>query len=78
VERIGVVLGRREATPLEFWVGVEGEGLLRLDDLVVVKGFHPRVGEVLYFGMVDHVAKLPRGGGLRHRHLFGGGGGRSR
>ena len=61
MERIGVVLGRREATPLEFWVGVEGEGLLRLDDLVVVKGFHPRVGEVLYFGMVDHVAKLHEG-----------------
>jgi DNA helicase HerA-like ATPase len=61
VERIGVVLGRREATPLEFWVGVEGEGLLRLDDLVVVEGFHPRVGRVRYFGMVDHVAKLHEG-----------------
>jgi len=61
VERIGVVLGRREATPLEFWVGVEGEGLLRLDDLVVVEGFHPKVGQVRYFGMVDHVAKLHEG-----------------
>ncbi|MDM7325317.1 MAG: ATP-binding protein, partial [Thermus sp.] len=60
-ERIGVVLGRREATPLEFWVGVEGEGLLRLDDLVVVEGFHPRVGKVRYFGMVDHVAKVHEG-----------------
>ena len=38
MKRIGVVLGRREATPLEFWVGVEGDGLLRLDDLVVVEG----------------------------------------
>ncbi len=61
MERIGVVLGRREATPLEFWVGVEGEGLLRLDDLVVVEGFHPKVGRVRYFGMVDHVAKLHEG-----------------
>ena len=61
MERIGVVLGRREATPLEFWVGVEGEGLLRLDDLVVVEGFHPKVGQVRYFGMVDHVAKLHEG-----------------
>ncbi|WP_117238276.1 ATP-binding protein [Thermus sediminis] len=61
MERIGVVLGRREATPLEFWVGVEGEGLLRLDDLVVVEGFHPKVGRVRYFGMVDHVAKVHEG-----------------
>jgi len=61
VERIGVVLGRREATPLEFWVGVEGEGLLRLDDLVVVEAFHPKVGRVRYFGMVDHVAKAHEG-----------------
>jgi len=61
VERIGVVLGSREATPLEFWVGVEGEGLLRLDDLVVVEGYHPKVGQVRYFGMVDHVAKAHEG-----------------
>ncbi|MCV5997827.1 hypothetical protein, partial [Enterococcus faecalis] len=61
MERIGVVLGRREATPLEFWVGVEGEGLLRLDDLVVVEGFHPKVGKVRYFGMVDLVAKAHEG-----------------
>ncbi|GAB5601983.1 ATP-binding protein [Thermus sp. FJN-A] len=61
MERIGVVLGSREATPLEFWVGVEGEELLRLDDLVVVEGFHPKVGRVRYFGMVDHVAKAHEG-----------------
>ncbi|GAA5334335.1 MULTISPECIES: ATP-binding protein [Thermus] len=61
MERVGVVLGSREATPLAFWVGVEGEGLLRLDDLVVVEGFHPKVGRVRYFGMVDHVAKVHEG-----------------
>lgn len=61
MERIGVVLGSREATPLEFWVGVEGEGLLRLDDLVVVEGYHSKVGKVRYFGMVDHVAKAHEG-----------------
>lgn len=61
MKRIGVVLGRREATPLEFWVGVEGDGLLRLDDLVVVEGFHPQVGQVRFFGMVDHVAKVHEG-----------------
>ncbi|GGM97734.1 ATPase [Thermus composti] len=61
MKRIGVVLGRREATPLEFWVGVEGDGLLRLDDLVAVEGYHPKVGKVRYFGMVDHVAKVHEG-----------------
>ena len=61
MERIGVVLGSRETTPLEFWVGVKGEGLLRLDDLVVVEAFHPKVGRVRYFGMVDHVAKAREG-----------------
>ncbi|TBH21413.1 ATP-binding protein [Thermus thermamylovorans] len=61
MERIGVVLGSREATPLEFWVGVEGGGLLRLDDLVVVEGHHPKVGRVRYFGMVDRVAKVHEG-----------------
>jgi len=60
-ERIGVVLGNRETTPMGFWVGVEGEGLLRLDDLVVVEAFHPKVGQVRYFGMVDHVAKAYEG-----------------
>jgi len=60
-ERIGVVLGNRETTPLGFWVGVKGEGLLRLDDLVVVEAFHPKVGRVRYFGMVDHVAKAHEG-----------------
>ncbi|AEV15828.1 MAG: ATP-binding protein [Thermus sp.] len=61
MERIGVVLGSREATPLGFWVGVAEEGLLRLDDLVVAEGFHPRLGRVRYFGMVDHVAKVHEG-----------------
>lgn len=42
-------------------MGVEGDGLLRLDDLVVVEGFHPQVGQVRFFGMVDHVAKVHEG-----------------
>jgi DNA helicase HerA-like ATPase len=61
VKRVGVVLGSREATPLEFWVGVEEGALLRLDDLVVVRAFHPSLGEVRFFGAVDHVAKLHEG-----------------
>lgn len=61
MKRVGVVLGSREATPLEFWVGVEEGALLRLDDLVVVRAPHPRLGEVCFFGAVDHVAKLHEG-----------------
>lgn len=34
---------------------------MRLDDLVVVEGFHPQVGQVRFFGMVDHVAKVHEG-----------------
>ncbi len=56
MEPVGVVLGRREATPLEFWVGVEEGGLLRLDDLVYAES-----GGVRYYGMVDRVMKLHEG-----------------
>ncbi len=57
---IGVVLGRREATPLEFWVGVEDGALLRLDDLVYAESEH--AGQrVRYYGMVDQVIKLHEG-----------------
>jgi len=56
MEPVGVVLGRREATPLEFWVGVEEGGVLRLDDLVYAES-----GGVRYYGMVDRVMKLHEG-----------------
>ncbi|MGQ9692274.1 MAG: ATP-binding protein [Thermaceae bacterium] len=54
--KVGVVLGSKEATPLDFWVGVEEGKLLRLDDLVVVHS-----GGVRYFGVVDQVMKLYEG-----------------
>ncbi len=57
---VGVVLGRREATPLEFWVGVEEGGYLRLDDLVYAETDHGGV-RVRYYGMVDRVMKLHEG-----------------
>ncbi len=58
---MGVVLGSKEATPLEFWVGVEEGKALRLDDLVVVEYQHPTVGRLRYFGVVDQVMKLYEG-----------------
>jgi len=59
--KVGVVLGSKEATPLEFWVGVEEGRVLRLDDLVVVESSHPGLGTVRYFGVVDQVMKLYEG-----------------
>ena len=56
MEAVGVVLGKREATPLEFWVGVGEGGLLRLDDLVYAES-----DGVRYYGMVDRVMKLHEG-----------------
>ncbi len=56
MDPVGVVLGRREATPLEFWVGVAPGKKLRLDDLVVAES-----DGVRYFGMVDRVMKLHEG-----------------
>ena len=58
-EAIGVVLGSREATPLEFWIGIQ-DGLVRLDDVVWVEADHGGL-TVRYYGMVDRVHKLLEG-----------------
>ncbi len=62
--KVGVVLGSREATPLEFWVGVREGVALRLDDVVVAESPHPGGGGVRFYGLVDHVAKLHEGEGF--------------
>lgn len=56
---IGVVLGNREASPLEFWIGIQG-GLVRLDDVVWVEA---ELGglRVRYYGLVDRVHKVLEG-----------------
>ncbi len=58
-EAIGVVLGSREATPLEFWIGIQ-DGLVRLDDVVWVEADHGGL-VVRYYGMVDRVHKVLEG-----------------
>ncbi|WP_293178141.1 ATP-binding protein [Oceanithermus sp.] len=58
-EAIGVVLGSREASPLEFWIGIQG-GLVRLDDVVWVEANHGGL-KVRYYGMVDRVHKVLEG-----------------
>lgn len=67
MRQVGMVLGSREATALDFWVAVEEGQYLRLDDLVYVEFRHPdpqkgdEHGNVRYFGMVDQVIKLYEG-----------------
>src|SRR5438094_7441915 len=56
-ERVGVVLGSVDATPLEFWVGVEAGKQVQLDDLLVVETATPGGQRVRFFAMVDLVRK---------------------
>jgi DNA helicase HerA-like ATPase len=60
-ERVGLVLGSLDATPLEFWVGVEEGGRVQLDDMMVVETRLPGGGAVQYFGVVDLVRKRYEG-----------------
>lgn len=56
-EVVGVVLGSRESTPLEYWVGVEEGKTVQLDDLIVLETVMPDGGRVTYYGIVDQVTK---------------------
>jgi DNA helicase HerA-like ATPase len=60
-ERVGLVLGSVDATPLEFWVGVEEGRRLQLDDTIMVETQLPEGGRVQYFGVVDLVRKRYEG-----------------
>jgi DNA helicase HerA-like ATPase len=60
-ERVGLVLGSMDATPLEFWVGVEEGARVQLDDMMVVETRLPGGGAVQYFGVVDLVRKRYEG-----------------
>jgi DNA helicase HerA-like ATPase len=60
-EMVGRVLGTREATPLEFWVGVvEGE-YLQLDDVVALERVLPTGEVVKMFGTVGQVVARHEG-----------------
>ncbi len=54
-ERVGMVLGTEDATPLSFWVGVAPECYLQLDDAVVVDTEVPGRGPVRIAGIVQDV-----------------------
>ena len=64
IEPVGIVLGTRDAAPLEFWVGVNDGQMLQLDDIVVMKTKKPLAGSsdfINFYGVVDSVRKLHEG-----------------
>jgi hypothetical protein len=67
---VGIVLGTKDAAPLEFWVGVNEGQMLQLDDIVVMKTCRPNVPFtnrprdedcIRFYGVVDSVRKLHEG-----------------
>jgi len=54
-QQIGMVLGTESATPLDWWVAIEPEQYLQLDDVLLVTTEVPGLGEVRISGVVDMV-----------------------
>jgi DNA helicase HerA-like ATPase len=52
---VGRVLGTEDATPLDFWVGLEDDEYLQLDDVVLVETQVPGAGALRISGVVDMV-----------------------
>jgi hypothetical protein len=50
-----MVLGTESSTPLQWWVAIEPDQFLQLDDVVLVRTAVPGVGEVRISGVVDIV-----------------------
>src|SRR5690606_18551523 len=62
VTEVGVVIGTRDATPLQFWIGVREGCQVQLDDLIAVRAKTPDgVQEVCFYGLVDEVLKRYEG-----------------
>jgi DNA helicase HerA-like ATPase len=55
MSHVGRVLGTEDATPLDFWVGLEEDAYLQLDDVVLVETSVPGVGSLRISGIVDMV-----------------------
>jgi hypothetical protein len=52
---VGRVLGTEDSTPLDFWVGLEDDSYLQLDDVVLVETQVPGAGALRISGVVDMV-----------------------
>lgn len=60
-KRVGAVLGTQPATPLEWWVAIDPEAYLQLDDVVAVRTEVPARGAVSLSGVVDMVRSQHEG-----------------
>ena len=59
---IGFILGTQEATPLEFWVAVAAQQVLRLGDVIRVQTQRPDgAGIISFYGVVDRVRTIYEG-----------------
>ncbi|MCI0678901.1 MAG: ATP-binding protein [Actinobacteria bacterium] len=58
---VGRVLGTRDATPLEFWVGVEEGEYLQLDDVVALERLLPTGEMIKIYGTVGQVVARHEG-----------------
>ncbi len=58
-ELLGVIIGNRSATPLEFWFALlEGEGKVAvLDEVVLVRTNVPQYGEVKFYGVITDMER---------------------
>jgi hypothetical protein len=52
---IGRVLGTESSTPLDWWVAIEPDQFLQLDDVVLVQTLVPGADQVRISGVVDQV-----------------------
>ncbi len=62
--RVGIVLGTMPITPLEFWVGVEENNLVQLDDVLYAETVLPDKRNVRFYGVVQEVQKFLEGAQL--------------
>lgn len=61
-QAIGIIIGSKETTPLQFWVAVSENACVQLDDVLLVRSRHPESGiEITYYGLVDQVEKSLEG-----------------
>ncbi len=60
MDPVGIVLGTRPISPLEFWIGVQEHHLLQLDDVVYVESTI-NDSKVTFYGIVQEVQKFLEG-----------------
>lgn len=59
---IGIIMGSKETSPLDFWVSVAESACVQLDDVVRVASVDPETGQAIqYYGLVDRVEKSLEG-----------------